>query len=427
MKLVLIALCISLTTVSFAQQSKSQAKKWKKDLTHLYNELKSRHVDLYHTTTRSQLDTVFNELLTTIPNLSNHEILVRMAQFVALVGDGHTSFFPGNQRKTWFRFLPVKLWSFPDGIRVIAAIESYELLLGRKLLKIGDVSIQEAYTRISTTIGVDNDMEYEYSVPFQLIRPELLQALNIIESSDSVTLGFEGGSEVILPAITKREWLDSGWKCTNGLYPEGKSPSQRLSLLFASEFTLEHLKERKYYWYTPVIEKDAMYFQYNVCWDQKNRSSFKEIAQKMLVAFDSIGLRKLIIDVRQNTGGEPLIAQYLVNELMKRKSDLDKKKIYVLVGRRTFSAALTNALQLRKAGALIVGEPSRGKPNNPSEGRDITMKSMKMWATVSTQFVERDADLRDAQYIPVDHPIEQTYEDHSQGIDTVLEYVLDLE
>ena len=55
------------------------------------------------------------------------------------------------------------------------------------------------------------------------------------------------------------------------------------------------------------------------------------------------------------------------------------------------------------------------------------MFSMKMWATVSTQFVERDADLGEAQYIPVDLPVQQTYEEYSQGVDTVLEYVLELD
>lgn len=427
MKYLLIAFFASLVTVSSAQQSKSQAKKWQKDLNHLYDKMQKKHVDLYHQASQEQLDSAFNRLMVDIPHLQNHEILVRMAQFVALVGDGHTSFFPGNQRKMWFRFLPVKFWYFPDGIRVIDVSEPYLSLLGKKLLKIGNVSVDEAYARIATTIGVDNDVEFQYSIPFQFVRPELLQALDIIESSDSVYMEFEGDVGITFASIVKDEWHDLDWRCANGIYPDGKSPSQRLDFLFASDLTLEHLKERKYYWYVFLEEKEAIYFQYNVCWDQKKRPTFKDVAQEMLTTFDSADVNKLIIDVRQNSGGEPLIAKYLVDELNNRKSGFDNKRVYVLVGRRTYSAALTNALQLRKAGSIVVGEPSRGKPNNPSEGRDIIMKSMSMWATVSTQFVERDEDLGDAYYIPIDHPVEQTYQDYRKGVDTVLEYALGLE
>ncbi len=100
-------------------------------------------------------------------------------------------------------------------------------------------------------------------------------------------------------------------------------------------------------------------------------------------------------------------------------------RLFVLVGRRTFSAALTNAVHLRsKANARIVGEPPRGKPNNPSEGRDIDLDRTGIWATVSTQFVERDPELGDADYLPVDIEVPLSYADHERGLDPVLEAAL---
>ncbi len=133
---------------------------------------------------------------------------------------------------------------------------------------------------------------------------------------------------------------------------------------------------------------------------------------------------RLIVDLRQNSGGEPATASYLIEELAKRRAFTDQGRLFALVGRRTFSAALTNALQLRNVGAIIVGEPPRGKPNHPSEGRDIDLERTKIWATVSTRFVERDPELGDARYLPVDLPAAYTFEVYRDARDPVLEAAL---
>lgn len=99
--------------------------------------------------------------------------------------------------------------------------------------------------------------------------------------------------------------------------------------------------------------------------------------------------------------------------------------MFVLVGRRTFSAALTNAAQLRsRAGARIVGEAPRGKPNSPSEGRDVDLKRTKTWFTVSTEFVERDPALGDADFLPVEIEATLSFDQFRRAQDVALEAAL---
>lgn len=145
----------------------------------------------------------------------------------------------------------------------------------------------------------------------------------------------------------------------------------------------------------------------------------------MLAMADDRGAERLIIDLRQNTGGEPLIAEPLIRKLEQRAEQGIRDDVFVLVGRRTFSAALTNAAHLRsRAGARIVGEPPRGKPNGPSEGRDIDLEATGIWLTVSTQFVERDPALGDAEYLPVDIPVAVSFDEYRRGLDPVFEAAL---
>ena len=174
------------------------------------------------------------------------------------------------------------------------------------------------------------------------------------------------------------EWARLDWRSANKLYEGRKPPSMRLDFLFATDLSLQHLRQKQDYWFTYVEEQQALYFQYNRCWDQKDGPEFKDVVEELFQYMDGNPVERLIVDVRQNSGGEPLTAEPLIEGLVQRPEFTADGRLFVLVGRRTFSAALTNAVHLRsRAGARIVGEPPRGKPNHPSEGRDIDLKRTK--------------------------------------------------
>jgi len=399
---------------------------WQQDLRTLERQLSERHVDLYHSVSESTFAAAVNDLHQRIPNLTPPEILVRVAQLVALVGDGHTSFFASNQKRWRFHYYPIHLYSFSDGIYLTATTEEYAHLFGKRLVKIDRTPIDEAFRAISTTIAADNNMEYQYTVPFELNRPEMLFELGIAESSDRAEFAFEDGTRQVFTPVTLKRWLDLDWLVVNSLYgPERRSPSMRLEFLFATPLTLPYYEERKYYWYTYLEDHRTLFLQYNVCWNKKGDDRFEEVVERLFAFMDQHPVERLIIDLRQNTGGEPMIAEPLI-EGLERQSDLGARGgLFVLVGRRTFSAALTNAAHLRsRAGARIVGEPPRGKPNNPSEGRDIDLERTKIWLTVSTQFVERDPELGDADFLPVDIKRDLSFEEYRRAEDPVLDAAL---
>ena len=223
-----------------------------------------------------------------------------------------------------------------------------------------------------------------------------------------------------------KEWRAVERLTANGIYKGQRPPSLRLNYLFATELMLEQVKEGRYYWFTYLEKEKTIFFQYNVCWDQKNQPTFKEVTDEVFAFMDYNQVDRLIFDVRQNSGGEPKIAQPLLDELAKRREFTEEGRFFVLTGRRTFSAALTNAALLRaQVNARIVGEAPRGKPNNPSEGRDIDLRKTNLWLTVSTQFVERDAALGTAAFLPVDIKVPLDFTSFSQGKDPVLQAALE--
>src|SRR2546429_3870352 len=88
-----------------ATLSKAQ---WHEDLQYLARELPKRHKNLFHSISREQVERAVGELDAAIPSLQDHQIIVRMQQIAARVGDGHT----GVHLPPYFKLYPIGLYWF---------------------------------------------------------------------------------------------------------------------------------------------------------------------------------------------------------------------------------------------------------------------------------------------------------------------------
>jgi C-terminal processing protease CtpA/Prc len=100
-----------------------------------------------------------------------------------------------------------------------------------------------------------------------------------------------------------------------------------------------------------------------------------------------------------------------------------KGRLFVIIGRRTFSSAILNALDLKKkTAAVFYGEPTGGKPNHFGEIETLTLPHLKLKVSYSTkyfQFVDGD----DPSLMP-DVLVELTLDDYLALRDPVLEAIL---
>src|SRR5262245_54171465 len=63
---------------------------WSEDVAYFAREMPRRHKNLFHATPREQFERSVAELTGAIPSLSDHQIIVKLMQIAARVGDGHT-------------------------------------------------------------------------------------------------------------------------------------------------------------------------------------------------------------------------------------------------------------------------------------------------------------------------------------------------
>ena len=164
----------------------------------------ARHPDLFHDTPRAEIERAIDELKARAATATDDEMMVGVAQIVALVSangrDAHTGLFPWSPDSTYpVHSLPLRLWLFPDGLRVVDALAPYEDLIGARLETIAGHPVDDVLAALDPVVPRDNDATVSLLTPRYVLMPEVLHGLGLVEDAGPVALG------VVDAARTARE------------------------------------------------------------------------------------------------------------------------------------------------------------------------------------------------------------------------------
>lgn len=96
----------------------------------------------------------------------------------------------------------------------------------------------------------------------------------------------------------------------------------------------------------------------------------------------------MIVDLRNNGGGEIRTYSALLDSL--RSKMVRRKKLVVIVGRSTFSAAVHFAADVkRQTRAIFVGEPTGGSPNHYSDTDPVSLPVTGWTIGIPTVYYEK--------------------------------------
>ena len=380
---------------------------WRADLRHFANELPRRHKNLFHSVSREEFQRAVAELDAAIPSLQDHQIIVGMLRIAARVGDGHT----GVRLPPYFKLYPVSLYWFGPDLRIIGAAKEYQAAIGARVVKIGGVDLAEVQARIRTCLpGAENENEWYVlgNSPAFINRPEVLHALGIVPDLGpaSFTLANDQGTEfnleispVAMPPVVKGTALLAG---------ASPAPNQPLF----------RQKPTEQFWFTHLQDSETTYVSF------RGYDSLGDRARPLFRSIDRNPPKRLVIDLRQNGGGDFFEGRdHVVNPVKKRPSVNQKGRLFVIVGRRTFSAAMVNAIDFRKqTNAILVGEPIGERPNSYSENDEMTLPNSRLVVSYSTEYYKFLDE--DVPAVMPDHRIDPTWADFQAGRDPVMDWIL---
>jgi C-terminal processing protease CtpA/Prc len=137
------------------------------------------------------------------------------------------------------------------------------------------------------------------------------------------------------------------------------------------------------YWYKYLPDTRTLYCQINTI-QQKSTDSLRVFMSRTIAIADSAGAERFVLDLRLNGGGNGDFNKQILLPLIKSRYDLPER-LYVLTGRRTWSAAQMLVTELQKyTTAIFVGEPTASHGNHYGDSFRIVMPNSRVTVRVST-------------------------------------------
>jgi hypothetical protein len=352
----------------FAAPPTSREVGWRFDLELVQREIHRRAYDPFHQLPAAGLDAGFADLEQRLPALSDPEVIIELAKLLRRVGNGHTGVL-GAKRAELAWALPVRFYQFDDGLHVIAADPKLRDLLGAQVVGIGGHPIAEVMAALDPLVPRDNETWPKAIAPYRLRSTALLHALGLTPRADAATLS------IVDAAGAARDVAVAADTAHPDIWNVLPYPADWVAVtdLLARPLPL-HLRDNGVaHWLAYDARSRLLYIQYNRVADDP-RESLAAFAARVADTVAAHDVEKVVIDLRQNNGGDTFLNEPLLRVLI-RAPGLDVRgRCFVLIGRRTFSAGLNVAAYLeRHLHPVFVGEPTGGKPNSVGDEVPFTL------------------------------------------------------
>ena len=405
----------------YDRTANDRVSKWKADIDFFSNRMKQFHYNLFSNIIEEEWDAKVAELHNQIKDLSDEEIIVRFMNLSAIVGDGHTTIVPPISDKFNFKMSPFLIYIFDDGIYILETQKEYEHLLGSKLISINGMPIDDVLKRIHTIVPSDNEFGNKWLQPLVLNIPQLLYGLNIIDKKTEYTINYikdgkHSKTNIKCEALLTGDFLESwiygfheqeGWSKVN----QSKIPSSQTN-------------RKKPYWFEYLEVDQIVVFHYNQVQTDENENETAFI--KRLNDFIANNpVKALVIDLRYNEGGDNTIYRPILNGIISNEKVNQKDKLYVLIGRRTFSAGMCFATEIEKStNAIFIGEPTGSSPNFVGEsGGVFQLPYSGIYANASNLYWQNSYAFDNRKFIAPNMYVEPKFSDYINGIDTSLKTI----
>lgn len=384
---------------------------WIEDINYYHNTLEAKHIDLYHRVTKYEFKSEVEDLKSKVIDLTDFEIIAELMRISQRIGggkgDGHTAV------PLWNRALkkyPIQLFDFDGDARVIGITEVHQQYLGNKLICIDDVAIEDIYKQVSKlTPFTENKYSLKDRTCSYLIISELLNAINItkrIEAAEFTFANDNGEKEtIVLESYTKETLAGLSYETLSLVEPRISQPKDSM---------FENL------WFTALNDFKTIYINFETYPSEEAMNVFSEAVYNFIQEHKS---EHLIIDLRDNYGGDFYKGVILSGWLNACDSIDWASKVYVLINRKTYSAAMVNALQYKQLlNAKIVGEPSGANPNGYQDLGQFQLPNSKVLITYTKRLFRLQE--IDSEGIQPDVLMNPNWKTYKKGFDEVLNWVL---
>jgi hypothetical protein len=403
--------------VSAAQARPSASSDAAGDVRELAASIESIHPDPFRSVTRKRFHAEVDAVAHQAPGLTRDQLLVGLLRIVALLGprNGHTGLFPlDSEHRRELHLYPIRLYAFADGIFVVDEGRGVGVR-GARLVTVAGMPVDEVLALVEPLVPRDNPSNLRASAPHYLLVAEVLAGLGITDGPGQAEFGFEQpDGEIItrtLSSVPAQVYVSAFHDALYGHYPAILPRADRPLYLAGSTRTL---------WATALANGRAVYVGYNAVVPPA-----PAMIRRLQRLVSGPAVRRVIVDVRLNGGGDNTTYGPLTSLFGSPRVDR-RGRLYVLIGRATFSAAANFAAELdRDTRAIFVGEPTGGGVETYGDPASVLLPTTGWNARIAARFHSRARGPKDHRLaVAADIPVPLTSAAYFAGRDSVLERAL---
>ncbi len=339
---------------------------WRQDLRFFTEQAPKIHANLYHTLPKTTFDSIAADLDRRLNQLTDDQIRAELIKWVAAIGDGHTHLRPENTRS-----YPVLLFGFEEGFFVTNGSDGAENFIGWELIRINNLSISDALARLKPFQNRDNEHQIRAQAPLYLTTVEALQAAGVISNPEETVFTFRN------PGTGEEKTARFSPQDSRALRQaiHGKMPATQ---------SLYRKNQDKMYWFSWLPEQKTLYFQYNVTREDP-KTPIPGFIQQMREAADKYPMEKFVVDLRWNGGGNLFTSKPFTEFIARHPKINQRGRLFVLIGRHTFSAAsyFTTSLEYGTK-AIFIGEPTGASPNHYGDANPLHLPNSGLTLRLSS-------------------------------------------
>lgn len=448
-----LTLLVSLHT-SFGQTTNSQeavfsADELKADLTYLKTELENNHPGLYLYTSKPAMDSAFDSLATSISKpLTETEFYRHLTIISSIIKDGHTIILPSaaitNAQNNQYNFLPYHFVILQNQLfSDMVYTSDNSIPEGAEIMSINQVDARELISQLSERQVRDG---YNLTYPTWILSNYFRQYYSFIFGHlANYTISYKVNGQTNTASI-KALPKDSIYFYRQKNYP-GKTfsnlPNEGLKLTIENDNKYAILTIKDFH--NDVLKKEY-------------KQNFEKVIGSYFEQINNSKTESLIIDLRNNQGGDIENGVYLLSYLLNKpfsvvqeyfcvdNNELKhckgpslgqhnpttnnfKGNLYVIVNGGSFSNSgiVASCLQANNR-ATFIGQETGGNPNVIAGFiKEIKLPNTKIQVQIPTkQFVITGKTNNNGHGVLPTHFIERKLKDILENKDTELDYTIDL-
>ncbi len=388
------------------------------DLAVLVDRIRAIHPDPFLATPEADFDAHVEALEARLETLTDVELLVELQRLVALLHDGHSAINLGSAGSPFDLQYPVVIYPFDDGVYVTGANAAYARLVGGRVVRIGDLPVDDALARIRDAVSGENELTYQDRTPNALTIPPLLHALGISPDPDRVEIEVETGDgsrvrETVAP-VAASAFTFVGPEVVGDDVVRARTAETPL-----------HLRDpRRTFWYELLADEKLLYVQLNAVRNEADES-LRAFFERVFALADEEDVETFVLDIRYNHGGNNQLLRPLIHGLIRRNETIGRPgHLYTIIGRGTFSAAVSCTAWLEEhTNVRFVGEPTSSGPNHFGDAESFTLPHSGARVWISAWRWQTRLPWDDRVFFAPAIAAPPTFADYVAGVDPSLEAI----